>query len=130
MDIVCECETLAGRTPTRVNRVGVGYDIHSKSDKEERLIEVKGVSESWNTYTWQAMHFTEVDCMKSNPDKFFLYIVYFSIAGERDGIEINKIVPDIFVIPGADLLSSKFRLKRGNYSLTPISRRKLSAYKQ
>jgi hypothetical protein len=66
MDVVCEYETLAGRSPTRVHGDGVGYDIHSQSDKEERFIEVKGVSESWKTYTWQSLHFTEVDCLKSN----------------------------------------------------------------
>jgi Domain of unknown function (DUF3883) len=55
MDIVCKYETLASRTPTKVNSDGVGYDIYSTNGKEERLIEVKGVSESWETYTWQSM---------------------------------------------------------------------------
>jgi hypothetical protein len=49
---------------------------------------------------------------------------------DRNEIDIGKIVPDIFVIPGIDLVSLKFSLKPAIYSLTPISRRKLSAYKQ
>jgi len=93
MDVVCEYETLAGRSPTRVHGDGVGYDIHSQSAKEERFIEVKGVSESWKTYTWQSLHFTEVDCLKRNSGKFFLYIVYFAIASERDGLAVSKLIP-------------------------------------
>ena len=122
MNIVLDFELKNSRQPEDVSQVGVGYDIKSTSpDKQERFIEVKGVSESWKTYNWQPLFYTEVQCLKNNPDKFFLYIVYFNKQGEE--LPIN-----LFVISGKDILSS-FNIKPMTFSLSPISRRKLLPHK-
>ncbi len=41
-----------------------GYDVKS----DNRMIEVKGVGESWTTYNWQSLHKTKVACLKRSPN--------------------------------------------------------------
>jgi Protein NO VEIN, C-terminal len=113
MEIAMGYETREGRSPKDVSREGIGYDIESNG----RKIEVKGVGESWKTYTWQAMYTSEVERLNANKDDFFLYIVKFSDEEQHT----------LYIIPGIDLLA-KFQLKIASYSLTPISRGKLREF--
>ncbi len=134
MKIVSEYELLQDRNSEEVHTRGVGYDIHSFNSKEERYIEVKGISEKWSTYTWQSLHHTTVKCLKENPDKFFLYIVHFNMHDDMPRTketvgEIYKSTYDIYILSGDNLLHDGFSLKSVSYSLTPISRRRLEDYK-
>jgi hypothetical protein len=113
MEVVISYEIGQGRTPKDVSKVGVGYDIES----DGRKIEVKGIGESWKTYTWQPLYPTEVECLNNNSKDFFLYIVKFTDIGEHT----------LYVIPGKDLLE-KFQVKIASYQLTPISQRKLREF--
>jgi uncharacterized protein DUF3883 len=96
MEVVIRYEIGQGRTPKDVSKVGVGYDIES----DGRKIEVKGIGESWKTYTWQPLYPTEVECLNNNSKDFFLYIVKLTDIGEHT----------LYVIPGKDLLE-KFQVK-------------------
>lgn len=128
MDIVIDYERSLGRKAKKVDTSGVGYDILSINNKEERYIEVKGVSELWATYTWLALYFSEVEALKNNPDKFFLYIVKFGIDPKHRSEEIlNSADYEIFVINGHDLLND-FKIKPETFSLSPVSKRRLSKY--
>lgn len=100
------------------NRKHSGYDVKSGN----RMIEVKGVGESWRTYNWQSLHKTEVECLKGSPNDFYLYIVKFK---DKESDE----VVGFYVIPGLELLNTtNFRIGVENYGLRPISQRKLSKY--
>ena len=114
-----EYEIKKGRKPEDFSHKKVGYDIHSNNTKEERFIEVKGVSESWNTYTWQSLHHTQIDCLKKYPNKFWLYIIRFCIDKEnRNLFELQRTLPEAYMIPGGDLLdTTKFRIEEESYSL-------------
>ncbi len=122
MQIAYDYEVKAGRNPEDFSHNGVGYDIQSKNQSEERWIEVKGVSERWNTYTWQAIHQTQIKTLKEYPEKFWLYIIYFDIPKENRREEmLNNIKPDIYIIQGKDLLDrTKFRITEEAYRVSPI----------
>ena len=97
-----------------------GYDVKSGS----RMIEVKGVRESWKTYTWTSLHKTEIECLRQNPGEYWLYIVKFK-GNDSDEIEA------FYALPGLDLINDGcFRIQIENYALTPISKRSLSKYRQ
>jgi len=113
MEVVRRYEIREGRRPKDVSKEGVGYDIES----DGRKIEVKGVVESWKTYTWQALYPSQVECLNKNPQEFFLYIVKFTDAEEHT----------LYVIPGKDLLE-KFQVRIASYQLTPISQQKLREF--
>ena len=123
-------EKARGMEFERVDKDGVGYDVQSSNGIEERFIEVKGVSESWKTYTWQNLHNTEIVALHRNPEKFFLYIVYFDIPKEkRNEEELNIAKPQLYIIPGKDLIDpEKFKIKEASSALSPISREKLKPY--
>jgi hypothetical protein len=128
MDIVESHENEHGRISIRVHQKGVGYDLHSQNSNEERFIEVKGISESWKTYTWQPLHRTEFEALQSSPDKFYLYIVHFDIAKEnRNENYLNSALRRIYIIPGRNL-QTDFRIIPQTFALSPISQRKLEAY--
>jgi|SRR3989344_3651610 len=128
MEIAELYEKTHSRIPIRVHQKGVGYDLHSKNENEERFIEVKGISESWKTYTWQPLHHTEIKALRKNPSMFFLYIIHFDISKEnRNSTNLNNAVYKLFVISGNNLQKS-FRLIPESYALKPISRRRLSIY--
>lgn len=100
------------------NKDHLGYDVKSGN----RMIEVKGVGESWQTYTWQCLHQTEVACLKRHPSDFYLYLVKFKDTGSDE-------VVGFYVIPGTELSNeTNFRIEVENYRLRPISQRKLSKY--
>lgn len=128
MEIAELYEKTHSRIPLRVHQKGVGYDLYSKNGNEERFIEVKGISESWKTYTWQSLHHTEIEALKKNPDKFFLYIIHFDVSKEnRNSIYLNDATHQLFIISGNELQKS-FRLIPESYALKPISQRKLKEY--
>lgn len=112
IEIVRRYEIAEGRHPNNVSRKGVGYDLESSG----RMIEVKGVSENWKTYTWQSLYPSEVERLDRNAKNFYLYIVKF---------DDNK--NSLYIIPG-DRIKEEFKLKVTAYSLTPISRRKLKKF--
>ncbi|TES96442.1 DUF3883 domain-containing protein [Patescibacteria group bacterium] len=114
METVIAYEIAEGQNPVNVSKKGVGYDIKSGN----RMIEVKGVSENWKTYTWQSLYPSEVKCLGKNAKNFFLYIVKFD--GDKSSL---------YVIPG-DRLKKEFRYKVAAYALTPISRKKLKQFLQ
>ena len=113
MDAAMEHEATEGRNPVIVSKKGVGYDIES----DGRMIEVKGVSENWKTYTWQSLYPSSAECLERNPENFYLYIVKFNPQGKSA----------LYIIPGRDL-QNKFKLKVTAYALTPISKRKLREF--
>lgn len=120
IEFVLDYEKKQHREPDDVssNNEHSGYDVKSGN----RMIEVKGVGESWETYTWQSLHKTEVACLKGSPNDFYLYIVKYK---DTDSDE----VVGFYVIPGAELLNeTNFRIEVENYALTPISQSKLSRY--
>lgn len=130
MYFVGQYELQNGRSYKEVHKEGVGYDIESFNSLEKRFIEVKGISESWLTYTWQPLHHTEVSFLQKNPNNFYLYIVYFDIPRDNRTQEVlSGAIPTLFVIPGSQLLEN-FSIKPQSYSLSPISRRKLELYKK
>ena len=127
MEIVELYEKSHGRLCERVHQKGVGYDLHSIGN-EERFIEVKGISESWNTYTWQPLHHTEVKTLQNDPAHFFLYIVHFEIVkANRTQEYLSTAQHQLFVIPGRQLLTS-FRVVPESFALKPISRKSLSPF--
>lgn len=115
IEIVIEYEKQQGRNPINVSKTGCGYDIQSS----DRLIEVKGVGESWKTYTWQSLYPSEVRCINKNPKNFYLYIVKFD---KKNNDEFT-----LFVIPGKEL-KKQFKVKITAYALTPISKAKLRQF--
>ena len=117
IDIVMAYEEKQGRNPHIVSGKGCGYDIES----DGRYIEVKGSSESWDTYNWLCLYPTEVDCLRKFSNNFYLYIVKM----DRKNLSENF---NLYVIPGKSLLE-KFNIKVTAYSLSPISQRKLKEYK-
>jgi len=129
MELARQYEANNGRTAMPVHKNGVGYDLFSTSNNEERHIEVKGVSESWKTYNWQSLHHTEVKSLREDPEHFYLYIIHFDIINEdRDEAHLSNAPRSLFIIKGQDLLSI-FNLTPASYSLRPISQRKLEPYK-
>jgi hypothetical protein len=100
--------------PIDVSRTGAGHEIESSG----RMIEVKGVSESWKTYTWQSLHASEKDCLGKDKANLFLHIVKF------DGSNSS-----LYVIPG-ERLSKDLKFKVTAYALTPIRRKKLKEFLQ
>jgi len=121
----------SNRFPVLIDKKGVGYDIKSENKREQRYIEVKGVSEDWKSYIWQSLYASEVKCLQENPDKFYLYIVYFDLKGkERTEKEIKEAPYNLYIISGKELLNkNEFKIQPDSFSLTPISRRKLDKYK-
>ncbi|MBI2626302.1 MAG: DUF3883 domain-containing protein [Candidatus Nealsonbacteria bacterium] len=110
--IVRAYEIANRRNPINVSKNGVGYDIESSG----RKIEVKGISESWKTYTWQSLYSSEVECLDRDTKNFYLYLVKF---------DDDK--SSLYIIPG-DELKKKFKIKIIDYALTPISRKKLREF--
>lgn len=130
MEIVFNFEKSNGRFPEEVHTTGVGYDILSKNQGEERHIEVKATSELWSTYTWLPLYKNEVQALKNFPDKFYLYIVKFDLdRNNRNEDSLNSADYELFIINGQNLLN-KFKITQETYSLSPISRKKLTDYKQ
>jgi len=129
IEIVMYYEQNAGRKPVLRDKAGVGYDIESKNKSEHRYIEVKGVSENWSTYTWQPLYASEVACLENNPDKFYLYIVYFTLPeNSRNQGSIEQATHNIYIISGKEI-KEEFAIKPANFQLAPISRSKLEKYK-
>lgn len=128
MDIVIQYEESNGRKTKIVNTKGVGYDILSEKEEEQRFIEVKATSESWKTYTWLPLYYNEVNCLNKYPDKFYLYIIKFNVdRNNRNKESLDKADYEIFIINGTELLEN-FKLKPETYSLSPVSQRKLTKY--
>jgi hypothetical protein len=128
MNIVISHEESLGRKTKRVHTSGVGYDILSVNENEERYIEVKATSESWSSYNWLPLYYSEVKALNNNPDKFFLYIVRFDLdIKNRNEETLNSANHEIFIISGHDLLND-FNIKPETFSLSPISQRKLKKY--
>ena len=119
MDFVLDFEKKQGRHPKDVStdKTVTGCDIIS----DGRYIEVKGVGESWKTYTWQGIHKTEYDRFRSDTANFFLYIVKFV---DKNSTEVES----IYIIPGTEL-ESTFSVQVASYAITPISQAKLRKYK-
>lgn len=109
IEIVMEYEKREGRNPVIVSRKGVGHDIESDS----RMIEVKGIGESWRTYNWQSLYKNEVECLNNNPKNFYLYIVKFKDKNSNE-------VAGFYIISGVDL-KAKFRIEIETYGIRPIS---------
>lgn len=129
MEVVEDYEKKHERLSRRVHQMGVGYDLDSVGKNQERYIEVKGVSESWKTYTWQPLHKTEVDALKNHTDKFFLYIVYFEIDREnRNKKNLIEAKHKLFIIPGTSLQNNEFRIEPASFALRPISKARLKKY--
>lgn len=129
MGIVEVYERTQGRMPERVHRKGVGYDVLSKDADHERFIEVKGISESWETYNWQPLHKTEVEALDKNIDKFFLYIIHFEIKREnRNEENLRAAEYNLFIIPGTSLRNNEFRIEPASFALRPISKTRLKKY--
>ncbi|OGZ56687.1 MAG: hypothetical protein A3H64_03030 [Candidatus Ryanbacteria bacterium RIFCSPLOWO2_02_FULL_45_11c] len=116
IEIVMEYEKRKGRNPLIVSRRGVGHDIES----DGRMIEVKGIGESWLTYTWQSLYKNEVECLNNNPKDFYLYIVKFK---DKNSDEIVG----FYIIPGIDL-KSKFRIEVETYGIRPVSKHSLKEF--
>lgn len=112
IEIAKTYEITKGRNPINVSKNGVGYDLKS----DNRKIEVKGVSESWETYSWQSLYPSEVECLNRDTKNFYLYIVKFD--DDKNSL---------FIIPG-DKLKKEFKHKITAYALTPISKRKLKQF--
>lgn len=123
IEFVLNYERSQNRNPEDVEDVSTnkkhpGYDIKSGI----KLIEVKGVGESWNTYNWQSLYKTERDCLKKNPNIFYLYIVKYKNK-KSDEVE------GLYIIPGAEL-ESKFRIEVETFGIRPISRNSLKEFLQ
>jgi hypothetical protein len=134
MKVAESIELSNNRVPKRVDRDGIGYDILSIGENEERHIEVKGVSEGWASYTWQALHHTQVKALKKNPAEFFLYIVRFDILHRenRNSEFLETASPQLYIIPGKDLLGGglgRFKIQEESFALKPISKTSLAPYK-
>jgi hypothetical protein len=82
-------------------------------------LEVKGIGEGWGTFTYQSLTPIEVKVLMKDPSHFRLHIVKF------DGAKIV----DHYVVPGDDIVQH-FNVQISQYSLSPISQRKLSRFKQ
>ncbi len=93
-----------------------GYDVKSG----DRLIEVKGVGESWKTYTWQALYKTERESLRNHPNVWFLYIVKFK---DKESDE----VVGFYIIPGVDL-ENKFCIDIESYGIRSISQNTLKDF--
>jgi hypothetical protein len=119
MQIALDYEIKQGRHPKDVaaDKTVTGCDIIS----DGRYIEVKGVGESWKTYTWQGIHKTEYDRLKSDTAVFYLYIVKFV---DKNSTEVEA----IYIIPGPDL-ELAFTVQIASYAITPIGLSKLKPYK-
>jgi len=111
-------ERSQGRNPEdfSMDRKHPGYDIKS----DERLIEVKGVGESWRTYNWQSLYKTERECLRKNPNNFYLYIVKYEDK-ESDKVE------GFYIIPGVEL-ESKFHIEVETFGIRPISKSSLKEF--
>ncbi len=118
--IALDYETKQGRHPKDVasDKTVTGCDILS----DGRYIEVKGVGESWKTYTWQSIHTTEYDRLKSDTANFYLYIIKFV---DKNSTEVEA----IYIIPGPDL-ESAFTVQIASYAITPISQARLEKYRK
>jgi hypothetical protein len=128
MDIVVKYEESNGRKTKIVNTKGVGYDILSEKEEEQRFIEVKATSESWKTYNWLPLYYSEVNCLNKYPNKFYLYIIKFNLdKNNRNKENLDVADYEIFVINGTELLEN-FKIKPETFSLSPISQRKLAKY--
>lgn len=100
------------------NKEHRGYDIKSGS----KMIEVKGIGESWSAYNWQSLYKTERECLRKNPNDFYLYIVKF-INTQSSKIE------GLYVIPGIDL-EREFRIEVETYGIRPVSKKSLMKFLQ
>lgn len=111
-------ERSRGKNPEDVsmNKKHLGYDIKS----EEKFIEVKGIGESWETYNWQSLYKTERECLRKNPNNFYLYIVKYENK-KSDKVE------GFYIIPGAEL-ESKFRIEIETFGIRPISKSSLEEF--
>ncbi len=116
IEVVMRYEKREGRDPLIVSKRGVGYDIKSNS----RMIEVKGVGESWQTYNWQSLYRNEIECLNENPKDFYLYIVKFK---DKNSDEVTG----FYAIKGKDL-KAKFRVEIETYGVRPISRSSLKEF--
>jgi len=58
------------------------------------------VGESWQTYTWQGLHKTEVECLNGSPNDSYLYIVKFKDTASDE-------IVGFYIIPGLELLDGK-----------------------
>jgi len=116
IELVLNYERNQGRDAKDVSndRAHPGYDVIS----DNRLIEVKGIGESWNTYNWQPLYRTERECLRNNPEKFYLYIIKFK---DRESEQVEG----FYIIPGTDLESPKFHVEVETYSVSPISKKHL-----
>ncbi len=110
-------------TPQDVRRdkARSGHDVKSAN----RMIEVKGTTESWNTYNWVPLYRSEIECLKKYPADFWLYIVKFVDC-------VSYEVEALYLIPGTELhgTGAVLNIREETYRLTPISRRSLSKYRQ
>lgn len=84
MEIVLQYERRDGRVPEAKDHFHPGYDIESKGADEvvERIIEVKGLSGSWNDFG-VGVRPRQIEQCRRDPDRFWLYVVEFALEPER-----------------------------------------------
>lgn len=84
IEIVLQYERREGRVPQAKKHFHPGYDIESKGAGEaiERIIEVKGLSGSWNDFG-VGVKPRQVEECRREPERFWLYVVEFALEPER-----------------------------------------------
>ena len=84
IEIVLQYERREGRVPEAKDHFHPGYDIESKGTDEalERIIEVKGLSGSWNDFG-VGVKPRQVEECRREPERFWLYVVEFALEPER-----------------------------------------------
>ena len=84
IEIVVQYERREGRVPEVKDHFHPGYDIESKSTSEavERVIEVKGLSGSWNDFG-VGVKPRQIEQCRREPDRFWLYVVEFALEPQR-----------------------------------------------
>ena len=94
-----------GRLPEAKDHYHPGYDIESRgADKAiERIIEVKGLSGSWNDFG-VGVKPRQIEQCRREPDRFWLYVVEFALEPER---------AQVFAIPNPVSLIDEYRFDGG-----------------
>lgn len=105
MEIVLEYERREGRDPEAKDHFHPGYDIESKGPNEvvERIIEVKGLSGSWNDFG-VGVKPRQIEQCRRDPDRFWLYVVEFALEPVR---------AQVFAIPNPVSLIDEYRFDGG-----------------
>jgi hypothetical protein len=102
---VLQYEHREGRIPEGKDHFHPGYDIESKGadGAVERIIEVKGLSGSWNDFG-VGVKPRQIEQCRQEPDRFWLYVVEFALEPER---------AQVFAIPNPVSLIDEYRFDGG-----------------